>query len=181
MTMQTTTPTDATLTQTERKYACRLLLGLTAAEIADELGVSVETADWHIARLRSKTGIGSGAAVAYRLLSRGLVRLVDVERTRQKLLHAGAEIDEPSCRPLSGREREVLARMLLGLSAESIAATLGVGYETVRTHKKSLRRKTGRASGWAVAAAALAAGEIGELDVFRARRDLHKRPLRAAA
>ncbi|HEX6644368.1 MAG TPA: response regulator transcription factor [Gemmatimonadales bacterium] len=46
-------------------------------------------------------------------------------------------------RPLTGRERDVLAGVALGRTNKEIAASLGISSRTVETHRESLMRKTG--------------------------------------
>jgi DNA-binding NarL/FixJ family response regulator len=47
----------------------------------------------------------------------------------------------PGLPELTDRERDVLARMATGLALKEIADALGLGYETVRTHLRSIYRK----------------------------------------
>ncbi|PKV82942.1 response regulator transcription factor [Streptomyces sp. TLI_146] len=57
----------------------------------------------------------------------------------------GALVDERIAR-LTGREREVLAMLGEGLSNHDIAARLGIGLGTVKTHVGAILDKTGSAS-----------------------------------
>jgi len=51
---------------------------------------------------------------------------------------------EPSGGPrLTGREREVLQRLVRGERTRTIAAGMGVSYSTARTHVQNLLRKLG--------------------------------------
>jgi DNA-binding NarL/FixJ family response regulator len=62
---------------------------------------------------------------------------------------------------LSPREREVLALMAEGLTAEQVALRLAVGVETVRTHVRNAIRKLGARNRVHAIALALERGEIG--------------------
>ncbi|WP_424887306.1 response regulator [Streptomyces sp. XH2] len=69
-----------------------------------------------------------------------------------RMLHAGAPqgagdalADERIAR-LTGREREVLAMLGEGLSNQDVAARLGIGIGTVKTHVGAILDKTGSAS-----------------------------------
>jgi len=53
-----------------------------------------------------------------------------------------APVDSAS-RPLSPREREILRLAADGLTYRDIGLTLGISAETVKTHFKNIRRKTG--------------------------------------
>jgi DNA-binding CsgD family transcriptional regulator len=44
---------------------------------------------------------------------------------------------------LTGRELDVAALLMKGCSERTVAETLGIGYTTVRSHSRSLRRKFG--------------------------------------
>ena len=61
---------------------------------------------------------------------------------------------------LSPREREVMALMAEGLTAEHVAGRLGVGVETVRTHVRNAIRKLGARNRVHAIALALERGEI---------------------
>jgi DNA-binding CsgD family transcriptional regulator len=79
-----------------------------------------------------------GSALALSGQPRAIVFLVDPERA--------TIVDEGALRSLHGLTR-VEARVAVGLvrgkSAQDIAAAMGVGLETIRSHVKSLLRKTG--------------------------------------
>lgn len=95
-------------------------------------------------------GLGSGAT-GYALKRAGLGELVQAIET---VAAGGSYVDprldhrvEPEVRSpspqLSPREREVLALMAQGLTAEGVGDRLGVSVETVRTHTRNAIRKTG--------------------------------------
>lgn len=95
-------------------------------------------------------GLGSGAG-GYALKRGSLDDLVEaIERVAVGGSYIDPRLDhrvEPDALTpppqLSPREREVLALMAQGLTAEAIGNKLGVSVETVRTHTRNAIRKTG--------------------------------------
>lgn len=63
-------------------------------------------------------------------------------RTIARLLNSRREV-EAQLERLTPREKEVLRLMAEGISSREIAAKLGIGYTTVRTHIRSLGSKLG--------------------------------------
>ncbi|HEY4311084.1 MAG TPA: helix-turn-helix transcriptional regulator [Pirellulales bacterium] len=47
---------------------------------------------------------------------------------------------------LTGREREVLARIAVGMTSKEIAASLGVSLRTINTHREHLAKKLNTSS-----------------------------------
>lgn len=69
---------DATLdhlTRRELEFVCRLAIGASTSEIAEELGLSSKTADTHRANLLRKLGLRNNVEVARLALQHGLVTL----------------------------------------------------------------------------------------------------------
>lgn len=64
-----------------------------------------------------------------------------VARTVLDLVRGGGPVRPADLPPLTPREREVLLGLCRGGSYKTVAADLGVGVETVRTHIKTLYRK----------------------------------------
>jgi DNA-binding CsgD family transcriptional regulator len=65
-----------------------------------------------------------------------------------------------AARPLSGREREVMASLAVGLSGAAIAEQLVLSPETVRTHVRNAMEKLGATTRSQAVAIALERGEI---------------------
>jgi DNA-binding CsgD family transcriptional regulator len=63
---------------------------------------------------------------------------------------------------LTAREREVLGLLARGLRQDDIAAQLGIGGETVRTHVRNAAARLGAANATQAVAMAIRAGLIGD-------------------
>jgi DNA-binding CsgD family transcriptional regulator len=83
-----------------------------------------------------------------------LAAIAGTERPRRAAVKAPSTRDET----LTGREREVVALLLAGLDAQSIAARLSIAENTVRTHLQNVASKLGLRGRAEIAAWALKAG-----------------------
>jgi DNA-binding NarL/FixJ family response regulator len=87
-----------------------------------------------------KSKAATDVVAAIRDVARG--RMLITPRTIATLL-AKRHAIEDQLESLTVREKEVLRLMAEGLSSRSVAARLGIGYTTVRTHIRSLGGKLG--------------------------------------
>ncbi|MEP6494134.1 MAG: helix-turn-helix transcriptional regulator [bacterium] len=55
-------------------------------------------------------------------------------------------LPQSASRPLSFRERQVLARVAAGKTSKEIATELGIAIRTVNTHRENLAKKLGTSS-----------------------------------
>ncbi|MBV2143032.1 helix-turn-helix transcriptional regulator [Falsochrobactrum sp. TDYN1] len=65
------------------------------------------------------------------------------ERRQQPSSMIAKSLQEMACHTLSPRELEVISLIVEGQSGENIAHTLGVGEETIKTHRKRAYQKLG--------------------------------------
>lgn len=89
-----------------------------------------------------KSGAPKDLIQAIRTASRGKVYFSkEILRAAHQVGSCGPATGESSMRPLSQREREILQLIAEGKSSKEIAAALGIGETTVKTHRNNIMGK----------------------------------------
>jgi two-component system response regulator NreC len=142
-------------------------LNLTRSLLSEHPDLGVILYSDNVGPVALHDGLGSGAS-GYALKRGGLGELTQaIERVAAggsyidpRLDHRVAPAAANSAPQLSQREREVLALMAQGLTAEAVGEQLGISVETVRTHTRNAIRKTGARNRVHAIARSLVAGDI---------------------
>jgi DNA-binding NarL/FixJ family response regulator len=140
---------------------------LTRELMAEYAGIAVVLYSEDVGPGALYDGLGSGAS-GYALKRGSLGELVEaIERVAAGGSYVDPRLDHRVERDalnplprLSPREREVLALMAQGLTAEGAGETLGISVETVRTHTRNAIRKTGARNRVHAITMSLVKGEI---------------------
>jgi DNA-binding CsgD family transcriptional regulator len=117
------------LTRREREVIDQVAVGLTNAEVAAVLSMSVETVKCHLRSVFAKLGVRNRRAAVCSMFG---VPGIDYEI---EVLPAHA--------PISQRERVVLSYVAVGMTNREIARALHVSIDTVRSHVKNACKKLG--------------------------------------
>lgn len=89
-----------------------------------------------------KSGAAKDLIQAIRTASRGRIYFSrEIMGAADQIGSYGRAIGEYSTRPLSQREREILQLVAEGKSSKEIAASLGIGETTVKTHRNNIMSK----------------------------------------
>jgi two-component system, NarL family, response regulator NreC len=89
-----------------------------------------------------KSGAAKDLIQAIRTASRGRVYFSrEIMGVVDQIGSDGRAVGEYSTRPLSQREREILQLVAEGKSSKEIAASLGIGETTVKTHRNNIMSK----------------------------------------
>jgi DNA-binding NarL/FixJ family response regulator len=89
-----------------------------------------------------KSGAAKDLIQAIRTASRGrLYFSQEIMGVADRIASDGRATGEYSTRPLSQREREILQLVAEGKSSKEIAASLGIGETTVKTHRNNIMSK----------------------------------------
>lgn len=104
--------------------------GMSASDIARYLGVTEFTARKHRTNIAAKLGVHSTA----RLIAFATLHASAAHNPPAPVLPPGT---------LSGREKDVLQKLSLGLTAKEIGRDLCISPRTVSKHLENIRAKTG--------------------------------------
>jgi len=137
-----------------------LILSNEPRNLRGGAGVTIPFLDWplrlhlHLPAPRDPmAGIGQARAVT---LGDAIARAMAPTRDLRPLADPRQAATDRLTR-LTGRQREVMERVLAGEPSKNIAADLGISQRTVETHRAQIRRRTGAKSLPALARLAMAA------------------------
>jgi two-component system, NarL family, response regulator NreC len=88
-----------------------------------------------------KSGAAKDLIQAIRNASRGKICFSQEIMGADQIVSYGRMAGESAMRPLSQREREILQLVAEGKSSKEIAASLGIGETTVKTHRNNIMSK----------------------------------------
>lgn len=88
-----------------------------------------------------KSGAAKDLIQAIRNASRGKIYFSQEIMGADQIVSYGRMAGESAMRPLSQREREILQLVAEGKSSKEIAASLGIGETTVKTHRNNIMSK----------------------------------------
>jgi DNA-binding NarL/FixJ family response regulator len=117
---------------------------MTNAEIASALSISVNTVKTHFRSAYWKLGIHDRCSAVQLLLGESALTVSDDDLP-----------SFPYAAPLTSRQREILARVAIGMTRREIAASLVISPETVKTHVQKAYKTLGVRSARAAIAEAL--------------------------
>ncbi|GLC91224.1 hypothetical protein Tamer19_06320 [Cupriavidus sp. TA19] len=119
------------LTARESQVLSLIAKGMSTNEIATNLGVTLFTVRKHRNNISRKLDIHTTSRLVSFAIHRG-----NVVDNHHPLENSGHEI-------LSDREKEILRKLELGLTAKEIARDLRISPRTVSKHIENIRAKTG--------------------------------------
>jgi FixJ family two-component response regulator len=123
----------ASLTAREREVLQGVVDDKKSKQIADRLGVSRKTVDFHRANLMSKLRASSIVRLVKIAIIEGAVTLESTDASRERW--------QARMQSLHAREKEVLREIVDEKSSQEIALQLNISRKTVDFHRANLMRK----------------------------------------